>query len=111
MVRCVFFDGVVSRQEPDEYVEITNVGDAAQELRGWRLTDISDGRPTFVFPAWTLRPGDTVRVYTNEVQSEWGGFSFGSGSAVWSNSSPDTAGLYDPSDRLVSTATYPPGCE
>ena len=111
VIRCVFFDGVVSRQEPDEYVEIANDGDAPQDLRGWRLTDVSDDGPSFTFPAWSLGPGEAVRVYTNEVHREWGGFSFGRGSAIWSNSSPDTAGLYDPSGDLVSTATYPPGCE
>ena len=111
VIRCVFFDGVVPRLEPDEYVEIANDGDAPEDLKGWRLTDVSDGRPSFIFPAWSLGPGETVRVYTNEVHSEWGGFSFGSGSAVWSNSSPDTAGLYDASGSLVSTVTYPPGCE
>ena len=111
VIRCVFFDGVVPRLEPDEYVEIANDGDAPEDLDGWRLTDVSDGRPSFIFPAWSLGPGDSVRVYTNEVHSEWGGFSFGSGSAVWSNSSPDTAGLYDASGSLVSTVTYPPGCE
>ncbi len=107
----MFFDGIASRQEPDEYVEIANDGDAPEDLKGWRLVDVSDGRPSFDFPAWRLGPGDTVRVYTNEDHPEWGGFSFGSSSAVWSNSSPDTAGLYDPSGRLVSTAAYPPGCE
>ena len=110
-IRCIFFDGVVSRQEPDEYVEIFNAGKAPQDLEGWSLMDISDGLPTFVFPQRTLAPGSTVRLYTNEVHEEWGGFSFGRGSAVWSNSDPDTAGLYDAQGRLVSTKSYPPGCE
>lgn len=110
-IRCIFFDGVVSRYEPDEYVEIVNLGDGAQELEGWRLVDISDEKPELVFPQWTMKPGDVVRVYTNQVRPEWGGFSFGRGTAVWSNDEPDTAGLYDETRSLVSTKSYPPGCE
>ena len=110
-IACVFFDGVVSRQEPDEYVEIANLGDRLQDLDGWSLMDISDGSPVFQFPPWVLEPGDTIRVYTNQVNPQWGGFSFGRGSAIWSNTQPDTAGLYDKAAGLVSTASYPPGCE
>ena len=110
-IACIFYDGVVPRREPDEYVEIVNFGDMTQDLEGWKLMDVSDGSPSFVFPTWTLAPGAAVRVYTNEVHADWGGFSFGRGSAVWSNSDPDTAALYDPSAVVVSTKSYPPGCE
>ena len=58
-----------------------------------------------------LEPGGVARVYTNEVHPEWGGFSFQSGNAVWNNSAPDTAGLFDAAGALVSTRSYPPGCE
>ena len=92
-------------------MEIVNLGDAAQEMEGWRLEDISDGKPQFLFPTWPLGPGSVLRVYTNEVHPEWGGFSFGNGSAVWNNSDPDTAGLYDEQGVLVSTRSYPPGCD
>ena len=70
VIACIFFDGQVSSQEPDEYVEVANWGGAAQELAGWRLTDIADGGPTFVFPAWTLDPGEAVRVYTDEIHPQ-----------------------------------------
>ena len=109
-IRCIFFDGIVSRFEPDEYVEITNLGDTAQQLSGWRLLDVADGRPEFTFSSRTLGPGETVRVYTNEVHEESGGFSFGRGSAIWSNSAPDEAALYDETGALVSRKSYPPGC-
>lgn len=110
VIACVFFDGVVSSREPDEYVEIVNGGTASQDLAGWRLTDVSDDRPTFTFPPTVMPNGGRLRVYTNEVHPEWGGLSFGRGSAIWSNSGPDTAGLLDASGTLVSTKTYPPGC-
>ena len=110
-IACIFFDGVVSPSEADEYVEIANLGDAVQELDGWTLVDISDDSPVFVFPPWTLDPGEAVRVYTNELHEEWGGFSFERGTAAWNNSDPDTAGLFSEAGDLVSTKSYPPGCE
>ena len=109
-IACVFFDGEVPRTESDEYVAIVNEGGSAQELRGWRLLDIADGRPRFVFPTRTLEPGETIRVYTNQVHSDSGGFSFGSRTAIWSNSDPDEAGLYDADGTLMSSKSYPPGC-
>ena len=109
---CIFFDGLVYRTESDEYVEIANLGDAAQDLAGWKLMDMQ-GSPAFQFPTWVLEPGGAVRVYTNEVHPEWGGFSFEYGRAVWKNdvNQPDTAELYNQAGDLVSTRSYPPGCE
>ena len=109
-IACVFYDGVASRQEPDEYVEIVNTGTAEQDLNGWRLVDVSDEEPTFTFPQIVIPAGGRVRVYTNEIHEEWGGLSFVRGTAIWSNGEPDTAGLYDDAGTLVSTKTYPPGC-
>lgn len=110
IIACVFFDGVVSRQEPDEYVEVINAGATDRDMEGWRLVDVSDEGPTFEFSAIVIPAGGRIRVYTNEVHEAWGGLSFGRGSAIWSNSEPDTAGLYDGGGTLVSTKTYPPGC-
>ncbi len=109
-IACIFFDGEVTRTESDEYVAIANEGGSAQDITGWRLLDISDGKPQFVFPTRTLEPGETVRVYTNQVHSDSGGFSFGSRGAIWSNSDPDEAGLYDTNGTLISSKSYPPGC-
>jgi hypothetical protein len=104
----VFFNGAVTRSESDEYVEIVNLGGTPQDLDGWTLEDIADGRPRFVFPSHVLEPGAAVRVYTNQVHPEWGGFSFGNGSAVWNNCFPDEAGLFDQAGNLVSRKSYPP---
>ena len=108
---CIFFDGVVFRAESDEYVEIANFGDAEQDLAGWRLADRDNPAQTFVFPAWIIEPGNVVRVYTDEVHPEWGGFSFGRGTAIWNNGDPDTAELDDQYGDLVSSKSYPPGCD
>ena len=109
-IACIFFDGAVARYESDEYVEIVNLGNAPQDLDGWALEDIADGRPRFVFPSRVLEPGAIVRVYTDQDHPEWGGLSFGSGSAIWNNGDPDEAGLFDEAGSLVSRKSYPPGC-
>lgn len=102
----IFYDGLVPRTESDEYVEITNLGSEPVDLKGWVVKDISEGYPSFVFPSYVLQPGKSIRVYTNEIHPEYGGFSFGSGKAVWNNSSPDTAALYNAQGQEVSRKSY-----
>lgn len=102
----IFYDGLVKRVESDEYVEIKNLGSESIDLAGWRLVDIDEGYPTFTFLSYILEPGQSVRVYTNEIHPEYGGFSFGSGKAVWNNSSPDTAVLYNAQGQEVSRKSY-----
>ena len=77
--------------------------------------DASDNRREFLFHgSHVLGPRETIRVYTNELHDEWGGFSFGVGTAIWSNQAADTAVLLDADGRVASEATYdvtsPPGC-
>ncbi len=110
VIVCIRFDGEVPRTEADEYVQIANTGDTPVELEDWRLVDVADGSPTFTFPAHLLQPGETVRVHTNQEHTEWGGFSFRYGIAIWNNSEPDAAGLFNAQGVEVSRKTYPPGC-
>jgi len=105
-ITYIFYDGLVPRAESDEYVEITNLGDQAQDLAGWVLMDISEGYPSFTFPSYILAAGESIRVYTNEYHHEWGGFSFEYGRAVWSNSEPDVAVLYNKDGKEVSRKSY-----
>ena len=93
-ITSIFYDGKVARTESDEYVEITNLGNEVVDLDGWVLKDISEGYPSITFPSYMLQPGKSIRVYTNEIHPEYGGFSFHSGKAVWNNTDPDTAVLY-----------------
>ncbi len=111
VIECIFFDGLVPQSEADENVQIANLSTGPISLEGWRLQDVSDGSPTFTFQSYSIAPGERVRVYTNQVHPEWGGFSFQRGSSIWNNSDPDTAGLFDVQGAEVSTRTYPPGCE
>jgi beta-lactamase superfamily II metal-dependent hydrolase len=105
-ITYIFYDGVVYRTESDEYVEITNLGDTSQDLKGWVLKDISEGYPSFTFPSYVLAPGAKIRVYTNEIHPEWGGFSFGYGKAIWNNTEPDWAALYNAQGQEVSRKSY-----
>jgi len=109
VIECIFYDGE-GRHEPDEYVSIRNTGTDAVNLKGWTLVDTDEGWPTFTFPSYVLPPGEEVRVYTNQTHPEWGGFTFEYGNAVWNNTEPDTAALFDSHGNEVSHATYPPGC-
>jgi beta-lactamase superfamily II metal-dependent hydrolase len=102
----IFYDGLVPRTESDEYVEITNQGSESVDLKGWVLKDISEGYPSFTFPSYVLQPSKSIRVYTNEIHPEYGGFSFGSGKAVWNNTSPDTAALFNAQGQEVSRKSY-----
>lgn len=102
----VYYDGSVPTTEADEYVQVANHGAVPVCIENWRLLDVSDGSPAFTFPAYTLEPGASIRVYTNEVHPESGGFSFASGKAVWNNSHPDTAALCDCTGREVSRGSY-----
>jgi len=105
-ISYIFFDGQVPRVESDEYVEVTNFGDQSQDLAGWILMDISDGYPSFIFPPYILAPGESIRVYTNEYHSEWGDFSFEYSQAIWNNSEPDIAALYNSQGEEVSRKGY-----
>jgi len=102
----IFYDGLVPSVESDEYVEITNLGTEPVDVARWILKDIDEGYPSFTFPPYVLQPGQSVRVYTNEMHPEYGGFSFGYGKAVWNNKDPDTAALYDSEGNEVSRKSY-----
>ena len=87
-------------------MEIVNLGEELVDLNGWVLMDILDGFPLFTFPSFILQSGRRIRVYTNETHPEYGGFSFGYRKAIWNNSDPDTAALFDANGREVSRKSY-----
>jgi hypothetical protein len=93
----------VGSQEPDEYIEITNLGEAAADLSGWTLSD-DDGH-VYQFPAYVMEAGESCRIYTNENHPEYCGFSYGSTSAIWDNDS-DCIYLRDATDTEVDAWCY-----
>jgi competence protein ComEC len=104
VITDIFFDGVVSSAEPDEYVEIRNNDTSYIQLQSWTLRDIAEH--VFTFPSFVMAPGQVCRVYTNEYHPEWCGFSYGSGSAIWNNSG-DCAYLRDSFGTQISSYCYP----
>jgi endonuclease YncB( thermonuclease family) len=104
VIDTIFYDGVVPRVESDEYVAITNQGDTPVDLHGWRL-NAGAREHEFTFPAFSLQPGQTCRVYTNEQHPEWCGFSFASSQALWNNQG-DCGRLYDAAGEQVAEYCY-----
>lgn len=102
----ISYKGKAKRTQSDEYVEIANQGTTAVDLSGWKITSGLQKKQSFTFPAkTTLEAGKSFRVYTNQVNPETGGFSFGSGTAIW-NDLGDEAKLFDAKGTLVSTLAY-----
>jgi len=100
----IFFDGLVHLSESDEYAEMTNHGSGPVNLIGWRLNAGSPGQD-FNFPNFVIDPGQSCRVYTDEIHPETCGFSFASGVALWLNSG-DCGYLYNQAGDLVSSYCY-----
>ncbi len=83
------FDGKVPKTESDEYVVIQNSSKNTIDVSGYIVYPATTGNQgsTFSFPKGsTIKPNSSVRIYTNEIHKETGGYSWGSGRALWSNS-------------------------
>ncbi len=101
----ILFDGKVARSEADEYIELTNAGSGHADISGWKIS-ADDVNQDFVFPAGTmLRVGQVIRVYTNQVHPEFGGYSFGSGRAIWNNKG-EVGRLFDAAGKEMSSFGY-----
>ena len=82
----------------EEYVEVRNTGEGAKNLSGYTVSD-SDGN-VFTFPAFTIQPGQVVRINTNGS-----GFSFAVTFPVW-NRVGEPAYLKDGEGILVDLYSY-----
>ncbi len=106
----IHYDGVVPKTESDEYVVITNNYNSPIDVSGYYIYVATTGTqgPTFTFPkGTTLKANQSIRVYTNEIHKETGGFSYGSGKAVWSNNG-GLAVLKDASGKKLMEYKYKP---
>ena len=82
------FDGKVPTTESDEYVVVKNASKNPVDVSGYYIYVATSGTqgPTFTFPKdAAIKAGGSVRVYTNEIHKESGGYSFGYGKAIWNN--------------------------
>ncbi|KAK1737917.1 hypothetical protein QTG54_011211 [Skeletonema marinoi] len=93
-ISSINYDGQVPKTESDEYITILNNSKSPMDISGYYIYVATSGTqgPTFTFPKATknnnptvLKAGESVRIYTNEIHKESGGYSFGSGKAIWSN--------------------------
>jgi len=102
VITNIYYDGEGS-VEPDEFVEIRNDSNSPIQLEDWTLRDIANH--IYIFPHFSIQPGQVCRVYTNEDHPEWCGFNYGSGSAIWNNSG-DCAYLNDNQSTLINDYCY-----
>ena len=87
-ISSINYDGQVPKTESDEYVTITNNSKSPMDISKYYVYVATTGNqgPTFTFPkSTTIKAGESVKIYTNEIHKESGGYSFGSGKAIWSN--------------------------
>jgi hypothetical protein len=89
-VVTVFADG----KKTNEPVDITD----------WVIQD-NTAEDLFKWEGYVMQPGQSIRVYTNEVHQDTGGFSLGSTRPVWANRG-DVAELYDADKVLISRYAY-----
>jgi len=103
------YDGVVPTTESDEYVVIRNESKSSVDVSGYYIYVATTGTqgPTFFFPKNTtpIKPGQSYRVYTDEVHKESGGFSYNSKKAIWSNNG-GLAVLKDADGKKLSEYKY-----
>lgn len=81
-----------------EYADIQNLGDAPQDLSGWRLVSVKGNQVCLL--AGMIGPGETLRVWTNNPNG--GGFNCGYPQNIWNNSEPDPGVLYNAEGVEVS---------
>jgi hypothetical protein len=82
------YDGNVPSTEADEYVVVTNASKQPTDVSGYYIYVATTGTqgPTFYFPKNALiKPNQSIRIYTNEVHMETGGYTYRSGKALWNN--------------------------
>ena len=104
-IAYIFYDGIVSRVESDEYIEIINRGTTAVNMNGWRINAGNPGQD-YTFSGIELQPGQACKVYTNEIHSDsCGGGSFFSGQAIWNNKG-DCGYLYSANGEQVDEQCY-----
>mmetsp|Transcript_24183 Transcript_24183/g.24472 ORF Transcript_24183/g.24472 Transcript_24183/m.24472 type:complete len:166 (-) Transcript_24183:122-619(-) len=108
----ILFEGNVYKTESDEYVVIKNSSSKdtidVSEYSVYPETSSGNRGSTFVFPQGSsIKPNSAVRIYTNEIHNETGGYSWGSRRALWSNKGGSGV-LEDNDGKKISVYKYAP---
>jgi len=84
-----------------EYVELENIGNQPQDLMGWRI--VSERGNQVCRLAGILKPGETLRVWTNNPDGE--GYNCNLRNNIWNDYESDPAVLYNA--QGVEVSRYP----
>ena len=102
---AVYSVAITNASWVDEWVEITNQGQAAQDFTGWTLKDEQDH--AYPFPeGFTLAPGGVVMVHTGVGDDTATDLYCNMGSPIWNNAG-DVATLMDAEGNVVSQYPEP----
>lgn len=91
-----------------EYVDIRNFDTSVANLANWTLGDESNN--VFTFPAFSLLPSASVRVWVRSGVNDGLNLYWGRDAATWNNNG-DTATLRNSGDDQIDTCTYLGGGE
>jgi phage tail sheath protein FI len=86
-----------------EYVQIRNRSDGSVNMGNWTLCD--EANHVFRFPAFTLRPDESVRVWTTRGTNTGADLYWGRSMAIWNNVG-DEATLRDKNGQLIDAYKY-----
>jgi hypothetical protein len=89
-----------------EWVEITNLDSASENLTGWTLSDA--GNHTYTFLDFSLSAGAAVKVHTGSGTDSARDLYWNRNSSIWNNDG-DEATLKDSSGNVVSSYSGEPG--
>lgn len=93
--------------EADEYIEITNVGGAAQDMTGWRAFAVDSATDFFFSDGTVLEPRAVCRFYTGQTQADScpGSINVATG-GVWNDNAGSAELWYDPLALLADKTRY-----
>ncbi|MFN8559261.1 MAG: lamin tail domain-containing protein [Dehalococcoidia bacterium] len=94
--------------EADEYVEVTNVGGASQDMSGWRVRAVESGVDFFFTDGSALEPNARCRFYTglDEQPDSCPGTIKVAASGVWNDAAGTAELWYDPLALLADRTQY-----
>ena len=104
-ITYINYSGDPTANEKDEYIEIKNFSNQHINITSWILYADSLG-VDFIFPEFSISPGQVCRIYTNEYHSDYCGFSFESDIPIWENEEGDCGFLFNLELEEISEYCY-----